>query len=71
MIINDLKLSNVVVLLHDSQEFKENLWNGSEKDLFFSFSFSIYNSSECVGKDVDFDHFCGANKYQIINILIY
>jgi hypothetical protein len=25
MIINDLELSNIVVFLHDSQEFKENL----------------------------------------------
>ena len=57
VIINDLKLSNVVVFLHDSQEFEQDFRDGSKEYLFFALSFSIDDGSECVCEDVDFDHF--------------
>ena len=56
MVINDFKLSNVVVFLHDSQEFDEDFGDGSEKNLFLSFSLSIDDSFECVSQDVNLNH---------------
>ena len=56
MVINDFKLSNVVVLLHDSQEFDQNFGDWSEKNLLLSFSFSIDDCFECVSQDVDLNH---------------
>lgn len=45
VIIDDLELSNIVVFLHDSQEFYQDLWHRSEKYLLLTLSFCIDNSA--------------------------
>ena len=43
VVVDDLKLTNIVVLLHNPQEFDQDLGGGSQEHLFLSFSFSIDN----------------------------
>jgi hypothetical protein len=57
VIINDLKLTDVVVLLHDAEEFDKNLWNRLQKNLLLSFSLSVDNSSKSIRQYVDLYHF--------------
>lgn len=45
VIINDLKLTDVVVLLHDTEEFNEDLGDRLQENLLLSFSLSVDNSS--------------------------
>ena len=56
------------MLLHNSQEFKDDLGRGSEEDLrelyfsgieylFLSLSFGIHNASQAVSKNVDSRYF--------------
>jgi hypothetical protein len=56
VVIDDLELTNVVMLLHDSQELDENLRNGLQQHLLFALSLRIHDASQGVGKDVDLDH---------------
>ena len=58
VIIDDFKLSNIVVFLHDSQELDENLGGGSEEDLLLAFPFSIDDGFKGISEDINFDH-CG------------
>ena len=41
VIINNFEFTNVAILLHDSQESKENLRNGSQKNLLLTHLFSV------------------------------
>ena len=56
VVIDYLELSDVVVLLHDSQKFQQDFGNGLEKDLLFAFAFGIDDSFEGVCKDIDLHH---------------
>ena len=56
VIIDDLELSDVVVLLHDSQEFDENLGGWLQEDLLFALALGVDDCSQGVRKDVDFNH---------------
>jgi hypothetical protein len=57
VIVNDLKLTDVVVLLHDTEEFDKNLGDRLQENLLLSFSLSIDNSSKSIRQDVDLNHF--------------
>lgn len=57
VVINNLKLSDILMLLHDSQEFDENLRDRSQEHLFLTLTFSVHNSFEGICQDVDLDHF--------------
>ena len=57
VVIDDLKLTDVVVLLHDPQEFQQYLWDRLEKDLLFAFTFGIDDSPEGVWENIDLNHF--------------
>lgn len=56
VIIDDFELSDVVVLLHDSQEFDENFGGWLQEDLLFAFALRIDDCSQGIRKDVDFHH---------------
>lgn len=56
MVIDDFKLSNVTILLHDSEEFEEDFGGGSDDDLFFSFSLGVNDGLETVSEDVGSGH---------------
>ena len=56
VIIDDLKLSDVVVLLHDAEELDEDLGDGLEQHLLLSLALSVDDSAECVREDVHLDH---------------
>jgi hypothetical protein len=49
VVIDDLKLTDVVVLLHDAEEFDQNLGDRLEDDLFFSLALGIDDSAKGVG----------------------
>lgn len=57
VIVDDLKLTDVVVLLHDTEEFDKNLGGRLQENLLLSFSLSIDNSSKSIRQDVDLNHF--------------
>lgn len=57
MVIDNFKLSDVTVLLHDSEESKENFRRRSDDNLLLSFSFSINNGLETVSEDVGSSHY--------------
>lgn len=59
VVVDDFELTNVVVLLHDSQEFDQDLGGGSEEHLLLSFSLSIDNSSQSISQNVNSNH-CGS-----------
>jgi len=61
VVVDDLELSDVVVPLHDAQEFEQDFGDWLEEDLLFAFPFGVHNASQCVSEDVYFHHFCGAN----------
>ena len=56
VVIDDFELSDVVVFLHDAEEFDKDFGGGTEEDLFFAFAFSVDDCFEGVGEDVDFHH---------------
>lgn len=56
VIIDDFELSDVVVLLHDSQEFDENFGDWLEEDLLFALALGVDDCSQGVREDVDFNH---------------
>ena len=58
MVIDNLELSDIVVFLHNPQEFNEDLGNRSEENLFLAFSFSIDDGFKGISEDIDFHH-CG------------
>ena len=58
VVIDNLELSDIVVFLHNPQEFNEDLGDGSEEHLFLAFSFSIDDGFEGISEDIDFHH-CG------------
>jgi len=57
VIINDLKLTDVVVLLHYTEEFDKDLGDRLQENLLLSFSLSVDNSSKSIRQDVDLNHF--------------
>lgn len=57
MVIDDLEFSDVLMFLHDSQEFDEHFGDRSEQNLFLSFSFCVDDGFECVSQDIAFHHF--------------
>lgn len=57
VVIDDLELSDVVVLLHDFEEFEEHLWAGLQKDLLLSLSLGVDDCLKGICENVDFDHF--------------
>ena len=58
VVVDDLKLSDVVVFLHDPQEFNEDFGGRSKEHLLLSFSLSIDDGLEGISEDIDFNH-CG------------
>lgn len=56
VIIDDLELSDVVVLLHDSQELDENLGDWLEEHLLHALALGVDDCSQGVREDVDFNH---------------
>ena len=58
VVIDNLELSDIVVFLHNPQEFNEDLRDGSEEHLFLAFSFGIDDGFEGISEDIDFHH-CG------------
>ena len=59
VIIDDLKLTNVVVLLHDPEEFDQHLGHRLQQHLLLALALGVDDSAECVREDVYFHHFCG------------
>lgn len=57
VIINDLKFSNVVVLLHNPQEFNQDLGDRLQEHLLLSLALCIDDRAKGVWEDVDLDHF--------------
>jgi hypothetical protein len=56
VVIDNLELSDVVVFLHDPQEFEQDLRDWSQKDLFFTFALGVDEGFKGISEDVDFDH---------------
>ena len=56
VVINDFELSDVVVLLHDSQEFEQDFRHGLEENLLFTFAFGIHDGLQGVSQDIDLHH---------------
>ena len=56
MIVDDFELSDVLVFLHDAEEFDENFGDGPEKDLFFAFAFCVDDGLEGICQDIDLHH---------------
>lgn len=56
VIINDLKLSDVAVDLHDLQESDDELGSRPNEDLLLSLPFGVDDSPEAVSQHVHFDH---------------
>lgn len=59
VVIDDLELSDVLVLLHDPQELDENLGDRPQEHLLLTLAFSVHDGFEGICQDVDLDHFCG------------
>ena len=59
VIIDDLKLTNVVVLLHDPEEFDQHLGHRLQQHLLLPLALGVDDRPECVREDVYFHHFCG------------
>ena len=59
VVVDDLELTDVVVLLHDPQELDQDLGGGSQEDLFLSFPLSVDNSPQSVSQNVN-SHHCGS-----------
>ena len=58
VVIDDFELTNVVVLLHDSQEFDQDLGGRSKEDLLLSLLLSIDDSLQSISQNVNSNH-CG------------
>jgi len=56
MVINDFNLSNIAVLLHESEELEENLAARTEETLSESSSFGVSDYSKAVGQNADSYH---------------
>lgn len=56
VIIDDLKLTNVVVLLHDPEELDEHLRDRLKQHLLLTLALGIDDRAESVREDVDLDH---------------
>ncbi len=56
VVVDDLELTDVVVLLHDPQEFDEHLRNRLQQHLLLSLALSVHNAPQGVRKDVDLNH---------------
>ena len=58
VVVDDLELTDVVVLLHDPQELNQDLGGGSQEDLFLSFPLSVDDSPQSISQNVN-SHHCG------------
>ena len=56
VIINDLKLSDVSVSLHEAEESDDDLGRGSDDDLLLAFAFCVDEGPEGICQDVHFHH---------------
>ena len=56
MVIDNLKLSDVAVLLHDPEEFEEDFGRGADDDLLLSLSLGVDDGLEAVCEDVGSGH---------------
>jgi hypothetical protein len=56
VVIDDLELTDVVVLLHDAQELDQHLRNRLQNHLLFTLALSVHDCPKGVREDVDLDH---------------
>ena len=56
VVIDDLELSDIAIGLHNPKELDDELRDGSDEDLLFSFSLSVDDCPETIGEDVHFHH---------------
>ena len=56
VIIDNLKLPDVAVGLHEFEELDDEFGDGSDEDLFFAFPFGVDDGLEAIGEDVHFHH---------------
>jgi len=56
VVVDNLELSDVVVLLHDAEKLDEDLGDGPEQDLLLSLPLSIHDRLQGISQDVDLHH---------------
>ncbi len=58
MVIDNFKLSDVPMFLHDPEKFEEDFGSRSDNHLLLPFSLSIDDGLEAVSEDVGSCHLC-------------